>query len=74
MGRQQQPEDVGVVDLGSGDNIDEIRFENDMIKFIFTFSPVMIYCYHENMARQYFLHFPIFFSKLIKRLGSFFVF
>ena len=27
MGRQQQPaEDVGVVDLGPGDNIDEIRF------------------------------------------------
>ena len=40
-----------------GDNIDEIRFENDMIKFIFTFSPGMQEYYHKNMARQYFSFF-----------------
>ena len=44
-----------------------------MIEFTFTFSPAKIYYYHENMARQYFSPF-FFFSKLIKRLGSFFLF
>ena len=56
---QQQPEDVGVVDLGPIENVDETRFENDLIEFIFTFSPEMICYYDENMARQYFS--PFFF-------------
>ena len=61
--------------LGPGEYIVEIRFENDMIEFIFTFSPGMLDQYHKNMARQYFSSFSIFFfSKLIKRLGSFFFF
>ena len=74
MGRQQQPEDVGVVDLEPGEYIDEIRFENDMIEFIFLFSPGMVCPYHENMARQYFSQLSVFFffSKLIERLGLFF--
>ena len=54
MWRQQQPEQGGGVALGPGEYIDEILFENDMIEFIFTFSPGVIYYYHENMARQYF--------------------
>ena len=61
MERQQQPEDVGVVDLEPGEYIDEIRFENDMIEFIFLFSPGMVYHYHENMARQYFSQLSFFF-------------
>ena len=75
-GRQQQTEDVQGVAVGSAEYIDEIRFENDMIEFIFLFSPGMQTYYHENMARQYFSPFPFFFffSKLIKRLGSFFFF
>ena len=47
--------------LGPGEYIDEIRFENDMIKFIFLFSPGMVDHYHENMARQYFSPFSFFF-------------
>ena len=73
MGRQQQPEDVGVVDLGPGEYIDEIRFENDMIEFIFLFSPGMQDYYHESMAGQYLSpFFFFFFSKLIECLGLFF--
>ena len=70
MGRQQQPEDVGVVDLGPGEYIDEILFENDKIKlFLFYLDH-----YHENMAREYFFPFSFFFSfsKLIECLGLFF--
>ena len=52
--------------------MDEIRFENDMIEFIFTFSPVMIYFYHENMAKQYFSPFSIFFFKVDKTPGIIF--
>ena len=74
-GRQQQPEDVQDVAVGSGEYLDEIRFENDMIESKFFFSPGMQTYYHENMARQYFSSFLIFFFfKLIKRLGSFFFF
>ena len=74
MGRQQQPEQGVGVALGPGEYIDEIRFENDMIKFIFLFSLGKMDHYHENMARQYFspLSFFFFFSKLIERLGLFF--
>ena len=60
MGRQQQPEDVGVVKLGSGEYIDKIRFENDMIEFIFLFLPRMQDYYHNTMARQYFPPFSFF--------------
>ena len=62
MGCQQQPEQGVGVALGPGEYIDEIRFENDMIEFIFTFSPVMIYYYHENMARQYFFSMGLFYN------------
>ena len=62
------------MDLGPGDNIDEIRFENDMVEFIFTFSPGMQNYYNENMARQYFSPFFFFFPKLIEHLGSLFSF
>ena len=74
MGRQQQPEDVGVVDLGPGEYINEMLFENDKINFFFFFSPGMVDHYHENMARQYFFPFSFFFSfsKLIECLGLFF--
>ena len=75
VGRQQQPEQGVGVALGPGEYIDEIRFENDMIEFIFLFSPGMVDPYHENMARQYFFPFFsifFFFSKLIERLGLFF--
>ena len=41
MGRQQQPEQGVCVALGPGEYIDEIRFENDVIEFIFLFSPGM---------------------------------
>ena len=58
---QQQTEDVGVVALGPGEYIDEIRFENDMIELIFLFSPGMADPYHENMARQYFFPYLFFF-------------
>ena len=34
-GRLQQSVDVQALAVGSEENIDEIRFENDMIKFIF---------------------------------------
>ena len=71
-GRQQQPEDVQGVAVGSGEYIDKIQFENDMIEFIFLFSPGMQTYYHENMARQYFSPFSFFFFNLIERLGSFF--
>ena len=76
-GCQQQPEDVQGVAVGSGEYIDGIRFENDMIEFIFLFSPGMVDHYHENMARQYFsplFFFFFFFSKLIERLGLLFQF
>ena len=70
MGRQQQPDQGVGVALGPGEyNIDEIQFENDMIEFIFTFSPGKMYYYHENMARQYFSSFSSF-----SRLGLFFKF
>ena len=73
VGRQQQPEQGVGVALRPGEYIDEIRFENDTIKFIFTFSPAMIYYYHENMARQYFSPFSIlFFFKVDKTPGLFF--
>ena len=39
--------------VGSAKYINEIKFENDMIEFIFTFSPGM-QDYHKNTARQYF--------------------
>ena len=75
VGRQQQTEDVGVVDLGPGEYIDEIQFENDMIEFIILFSPGMQTYYHENMAKQYFSPFSFFFFfNLIERLGPFFFF
>ena len=60
MGRQPQPEHEGVVALAPGGNIDEIRFENDMIEFIFSFSPGKQDYYHENTARQYFPPFSFF--------------
>ena len=47
--------------LDPGENIDEIRIENEIVEFIFTFSPGMQDYYHKNMARQYFSPF-IFFS------------
>ena len=73
MGRQQQPEEVQALALEPGEYIDEIQFENDnMIEFIFLFSPGMQNYHHENMARQYFPPFSYFFSKLIERLGLFF--
>ena len=72
MGRQQQPEDVGVVDLGPGVNIDEIQFENGMIELIYTFSPGMQDYYHENMARQYFYPFFLFF-KVVRPPGIIFL-
>ena len=61
VGLQQQPEQGVGVALGPGEYIDEIRFENDMIEFIFLFSPGMHTYYHQNMARQYFSPFSIFF-------------
>ena len=42
-----------------------------MIEFIFTYSPGMQDYYNENMARQYFSPFALFFSKLIERQGLF---
>ena len=47
--------------LGPGEYIDEIRFENDMIEFIFLFSLGKMDHYHENMARQYFSPLSFFF-------------
>ena len=60
-GRQQRSEDVQGMAVGSGEYIDEIRFENDMIESIFLFSSGMQSYYHENMARQYFSPFSFFF-------------
>ena len=33
-GRQQQSEDVQALAVGSGEYIDKIRFENDIIEFL----------------------------------------
>ena len=60
-GRQQQSVDVQALAVGSEENIDEIRFENDMIKFIFLFFPGMQDYYHNTKARQYFSPFFFFF-------------
>ena len=62
------------MDLGPGDDIDEIQFENDMVEFIFTFSPGMQNYYNENMARQYFSPFFFFFSKVDRTPGITFFF
>ena len=76
MGRQQQPEQGVGVALGPGEYIDEIRFENDMIEFIFLFSLGKMNHYHENMARQYFspLSYFFFFFKTDRTPGIIFQF
>ena len=73
MGRQQQLEDIGVVDLEPGEYIDEIRFENDMIEFIFYFrlecKLIIMKTWQDSIVFHFFF---FFFFKLIERLGLFF--
>ena len=61
VGRQQQPEDVGVVDLEPGEYIDEIRFENDRIEFFFFFRLECKLIITKTWQDSIFLHFHFFF-------------
>ena len=60
-GRQQQTEDVGDVAVGSGEYIDEIRFENDMIESNFFFRLECKLIITKTWQDSIFLHFHFFF-------------
>ena len=72
---QQQPEQGGGVALGPGEYIDEIRFENDMIKFIF-----FIFAWNAKLLSRkhgktvFFSIFIFFFFKFDRTPGIFFFF
>ena len=68
VGRQQQPEHGMGVALGPRENINEIRIENDMVEFFFTFYLECKIIITKTWQDS------IFFSKLIERLGLFFKF